>query len=63
MNRTSFEVFIDSIAALSNSQGYYQRMYNGIQEMSLNEFNDLKEMINNTYDFKNPIDVIRALEQ
>lgn len=63
MSKTSFDIFISTIADLSKSQGFYQRMYNGIQEMSLDEFSDLKEMINHTYDFKEPIDVIMALEQ
>ena len=62
MSKTSFDIFINTIADLSNSQGYYQRIYNQIQEMPLNELNDLKEMINHTYDFKNSTDVIMVLE-
>lgn len=60
--KTSFEVFIDTVKNLASSQGFYSRIYDGLSTMSIKELNELKEMINYTYEFKDPVDVVMALE-
>ena len=60
--RTSFEVLMDTIRILAPSQGFYSRLYDGLSTMSLKELSEFKEMINYTYDFKDSVDVVLALE-
>lgn len=61
-NKTSFDVFIDTITELAESQGFYSRIYDRMAEMSLDELEDMKVAINAQYNFKEPVDVIMALE-
>lgn len=60
--KTSFEVFMDTVKDLAPSQGFYSRIYDGLSTMSIKELNELKDMINHTYEFKNTVDVVLALE-
>lgn len=60
--KTSFEVFIDTITELAGSQGFYSKIYDRMSEMSLDELEDMKVAINAQCNFKEPADVIIALE-
>lgn len=60
--KTSFEVFIDTVKDLASSQRFYSRIYDALSTMSIKELDELKEMINYTYEFKDSVDVVIALE-
>ena len=61
-NRTSFQVFVDTITELAGSQGFYSKIYDRMAAMSLNELEDMKVAINAQYNFKDSADVVMALE-
>ena len=61
-DRTSFQVFIDTITELAGSQGFYSKIYDRIAAMSLDELEDMKIAINAQYNFKDSADVVMALE-
>lgn len=61
-NRTSFQVFVDTITELAGSQGFYSKIYDRMAAMSLNELEDMKIAINAQYNFKDSADVVMALE-
>ena len=63
MNKTkaqNYELFYNTIKALSYSQGFYGRILRGLN--ALNE-HDLNELITQLPDFKEPVDVILFIEQ
>ena len=61
-DRTSFQVFVDTITELAGSQGFYSKIYDRMAAMSLNELEDMKIAINAQYNFKDSTDVVMALE-
>lgn len=61
-DRTSFQVFVDTITELAGSQGFYSKIYDRMAAMSLNELEDMKVAINTQYNFKDSADVVMALE-
>ena len=56
----NFELFKSTIETLSQSQGYYNRLYNALNQLSNQELDNLK---NNLPKFNDTIDVIMYLEQ
>ena len=59
---TSWELFTKTIKDLSTAQGFYSRLQKQLDEMSPDELERAKELINKE-DFKDSIDVILFLEQ
>lgn len=58
----SFEIFIDTIKNLANSQGYYARAYNTYLDMTEEEKINLENYINLNKKYDDSIDVILDLE-
>lgn len=62
-NNTNYELFLNVVNSLKNSQGFYSRLYNQIQEMDDEQRLELEEQINNIEPkFKDVVDVILYLE-
>lgn len=62
-NNTNYELFLNTVNSLKNSQGFYSRLYNQIQEMDDEQRLELEEQINNIEPkFKDVVDVILYLE-
>lgn len=61
-DRTSFQVFVDTITELAGSQGFYSKIYDRMAAMSLNELEDMEVAINAQYNFKDSADVVMVLE-
>lgn len=62
-NNTNYELFLNTVNSLKNSQGFYSRLYNQIQEMDDEQKLKLQEQINNIEPkFKDVVDVILYLE-
>lgn len=59
---TSFEIFIDTIKNLANSQGYYARAYSTYLDMTEEEKINLENYINLNKRYKDSVDVILDLE-
>lgn len=59
---TSWELFTKTIKDLSTAQGFYSRLQRQLDEMSPDELERAKELINKE-DFKQPVDVVLYLEQ
>lgn len=63
MEKTNFEVFIETVEMLKGSQGFYSRLWNTISEMSDDELENAKEQLNNLdTKFKDSVDVVMFLE-
>ena len=58
--RNNYELFFNTIKTLSNSQGYYERLFNTL--INMNEDERL-ELINNLPTFNDAVDVVMWLEQ
>lgn len=58
MNK-NFKLFKDTIETLSQSQGYYERLKNALNELSENELENLK---NSLPKFNDVVDVVMYLE-
>lgn len=62
--KTNFEMFLDTVNTLKNSQGFYSRLQRTIDEWTDKEREIAKEYFNNLpQKFNEPIDVILFLEQ
>ena len=58
--RNNYELLFSAIKSLSNSRGYYGRLFNSL--INMNEDERL-ELINNLPTFKDVVDVVMWLEQ
>ena len=58
--RNNYELLFSTIKSLSNSQGYYERLFNSL--INMNEDERL-ELINSLPTFKDTVDVVMWLEQ
>lgn len=62
--KTNYEMFIETVRSLRNSQGFYSRIAKQLDEMSKEERQQVKEQLNSMEEkFTKPIDVILFLEQ
>lgn len=59
---TSFEIFIDTIEKLADSQGFYTRVYSTYLDMTEEEKINLENYINLNKKYNDSIDVIMDLE-
>lgn len=63
MEKTNFEVFMETVKNLSSSQGFYSRLWNTICEMSEDDLDRAKEQLNNLdTKFNDSVDVVMFLE-
>ena len=58
--RNNYELLLNTVKSLSNSQGYYGRLLNTL--INMNESERL-ELINNLPTFNDAVDVVMWLEQ
>ena len=58
--RNNYELLFSTVKSLSNSQGYYGRLFNNL--INMNEDERL-ELINNLPTFNDAVDVVMWLEQ
>ena len=58
--RNNYELLFSTIKSLSNSQGYYERLFNSLINMNKDE---RLELINSLPTFKDTVDVVMWLEQ
>ena len=58
--QNNYELFLNTIKTLSNSQGYYGRLLNTLINMDEDE---RLELINNLPTFNDTVDVVMWLEQ
>ena len=56
----NYELFFNTVKSLSNSQGYYGRLFNSLINMDEDE---RLELINSLPIFNDPVDVVMWLEQ
>lgn len=61
--KNNFKVFTRTIKTLSNSQGYYSRMWNNIKSKSYSKLKNFRNVLNNIdIEFKDSVDVILFIE-
>lgn len=59
----NWKIFKDTVYTLSTAQGYYSRLRQRIEDMTMDELAELENKINNLdIEFKEPVDVILFLE-
>lgn len=60
--KSNYEMFLDCVNSLKNSQGFYSRLARDLNEMDEEDKEALKEHLNNQPQFKDPVDVIMFIE-
>ena len=61
--KNNFKVFTRTVKALSNSQGYYSRMWRNIKTKSYSELKNFRNVLNNIdTEFKDGVDAILFIE-
>lgn len=61
--KTNFNLFMDTVKSLKNSQGFYSRLYAQIDAMDELELQELEENLNSLdVQFNDMIDVVQFLE-
>ena len=64
LNVTNFKLFLSTVKELSNSQGFYSRLQNQINEWTEEQFNQARDYFNGlNQKFKDGVDVVLFLEQ
>lgn len=61
--KSNYEIFIDTVQSLKNSQGFYSRIARQLEEMSEEETEALRKQLNNLPQWSDQIDCILYLEQ
>lgn len=60
--KTNYEMFLDVVNTLKNSQGFYSRIADTLSRLDDDELDRIKEDFNSQPQFKDNIDVIMFLE-
>lgn len=61
--KTNFEIFKETIASLSSSQGFYSRLYNDFLNWSDEELQNAEKALNQMTQWKDSVDCVLFLEQ
>ena len=62
MQKSNYEMFVDCVNTLKNSQGFYSRLANDLNNMYKDQIEELKEYLNSLPQFKDQVDVVLFLE-
>lgn len=62
MQKSNYEMFVDCVNTLKNSQGFYSRLANDLNNMDKDQIEELKEYLNSLPQFKDQVDVVLFLE-
>lgn len=60
--KTNYEIFIDTVNSLKNSQGFYSRLAIRLNEMSDEEKEDVKNQLNSLTQWNDTLDCVMYLE-
>lgn len=62
MQKSNYEMFLECVNTLKNSQGFYSRLANDLNNMDKDQIEELKEYLNSLPQFKDQVDVVLFLE-
>lgn len=60
--KSNYEMFLECVNTLKNSQGFYSRLANDLNNMDKDQTEELKEYLNSLPQFKDQVDVVLFLE-
>ena len=60
--KSNYEMFLECVNTLKNSQGFYSRLANDLNNMDKDQIEELKEYLNSLPQFKDQVDVVLFLE-
>lgn len=63
IEKTNYEIFLDTIKTLSTSQGFYSRLANGFNALSTEDKEKVKVVLNAKPKWKTTLDCVLFLEQ
>lgn len=61
--KTNYEIFIDTVNSLKNSQGFYSRIARDLNEMSDEQKQNIENELNNLPQWNDTLDCVLYLEQ
>lgn len=60
---TNYEILLDTVNSLKNSQGFYSRLARDLNEMTAEEKEQVKQEVNDLPQWKDSLDCVLYLEE
>ena len=61
--KTNYEILLDTVNSLKNSQGFYSRLARDLNEMTVEEKEQIKQGVNALPQWKDSLDCVMYLEE
>lgn len=61
--KTNYEILLDTVNSLKNSQGFYSRLARDLNEMTVEEKEQVKQEVNALPQWKDSLDCVLYLEE
>lgn len=63
IQKTNYEILLDTVNSLKNSQGFYSRLARDLNEMTVEEKEQVKQGVNALPQWKDSLDCVMYLEE